>query len=145
MSVAALRLAETRRVTITGRAATAMTIEVMLRREARRRWDDESKARILSEAMAPGAVVAEVARRHGVASSLIFTWRSRMARQASGPRFLPVHITADTTPGGAPPAGAAPAGAAQRFEVVLRGGRVLRLPLDIHPGRAAALARALET
>ncbi len=121
-----------------------MTVEVMLRREPRRRWDDDSKARILSEAMAPGAVVAEVARRNRVSASLIFTWRSRMARQGSGPRFLPVHIDADGTPASALPGGVVSAAAEQRVEVVLRGGRVLRLPLDIPPARAAALARALE-
>ena len=31
----------------------------------------------------PGAVVSEVARRHGVAQSLLFTWR-RQARTAAG-------------------------------------------------------------
>jgi transposase-like protein len=57
-----------------------MSVEVMLAREPRRRWSEAAKARILDEALAPGAVVAEVARRHRVSSSLIFTWRSRMGR-----------------------------------------------------------------
>ena len=30
----------------------------------RRRWSDEEKGRIVAEAIAPGAVIADVARRH---------------------------------------------------------------------------------
>jgi transposase len=32
----------------------------------RRRWSDEVKARIVAESFAPGAVVSDVARRHGL-------------------------------------------------------------------------------
>ena len=34
--------------------------------ERRRRWRDEDKLRIVAEAEAPGAVFAEVARRHDI-------------------------------------------------------------------------------
>ena len=47
--------------------------------ERRRRWNRDEKARIVEETLMPGAVVCEVARRHGVAQSLLFTWR-RQAR-----------------------------------------------------------------
>ena len=40
--------------------------------ERRRRWNRDEKARIVEEALAPGAVVSEVARRHAVAQSLLF-------------------------------------------------------------------------
>jgi len=33
----------------------------------RRRWSDEEKGRIVAEAIAPGAVIADVARRHDLA------------------------------------------------------------------------------
>ena len=49
--------------------------------ERRRRWSRDEKARMVEETLAPGAVVSEVARRHGVAQSLLFTWR-RLARAA---------------------------------------------------------------
>ena len=49
--------------------------------ERRRRWSRDEKARMVEETLAPGAVVSEVARRHGVAQSLLFTWR-RLARTA---------------------------------------------------------------
>jgi transposase len=63
--------------------------------ERRRRWSQDDKARIVEETLAPGAKVTEVARRNGVAASLVFTWR-RQARtiEQVGPRFAPVQIAA---------------------------------------------------
>lgn len=48
-------------------------------RRSRRSWSDEQKRRIVAEAFAPGASVAEVARRHGVNANLVFSWH-RLAR-----------------------------------------------------------------
>ena len=63
--------------------------------ERRRRWSPDDKARIVEETLAPGAKVTEVARRNGVAASVVFTWR-RQARTAErvGPCFAPVRIAA---------------------------------------------------
>jgi transposase len=52
--------------------------------ERRRRWSKDEKSRIVEETLMPGAVVSEVARRHGVAQSLLFTWR-RLARTGNRP------------------------------------------------------------
>src|SRR5271169_1813789 len=73
--------------------------------ERRRRWSKDEKARIVEETLMPGAVVSEVARRHGVAQSLLFTWR-RLARTAGPARrdesiLLPVEIDATAPPSGA--------------------------------------------
>jgi transposase len=43
--------------------------------ERRRRWHEEDRCRILAAAFSPGAVVADVARRFDVATSLIYKWR----------------------------------------------------------------------
>lgn len=43
--------------------------------ERRRRWRAEHKAAVLEEAFQPGAVVADVARRYEVSTSLIYQWR----------------------------------------------------------------------
>jgi transposase len=43
--------------------------------ERRRRWSSEERRQILAEANAPGAIVAEVARRADVCTSLIYKWR----------------------------------------------------------------------
>jgi transposase len=54
--------------------------------ERRRRWSDEERARILAAVDEPGAVVAEVARRADVCTSLVYQWRreARAAANASG-------------------------------------------------------------
>jgi len=54
-----------------------MRVEVLGGVERRRRWSRDDKMRIIEETLAPGAVVTEIARRHGIATSLVFTWRRR--------------------------------------------------------------------
>ena len=72
-----------------------MKVEV-LGVERRRRWRDDEKRRIVAETLEPSATITEVARRNGVAVSLVFTWR-RLAREGrlgdlAPPSFLPVQI-----------------------------------------------------
>ena len=43
----------------------------------RRRWSLEARQRIVAEALAPGASVAAVARRHDLNANLIFKWLRR--------------------------------------------------------------------
>ena len=45
--------------------------------ERRRKWSRDDRLRIVQETLADGAVVAEIARRNEVASSLIYTWRKQ--------------------------------------------------------------------
>src|ERR1700730_18407779 len=40
----------------------------------RRRWSDNEKGRIVAEAIAPGAVDADVARRHALAPQHLWNW-----------------------------------------------------------------------
>src|SRR5512135_1808582 len=72
----------------------------MLGAERRRRWSYDEKVRLIEETLQAGETVCGVARRHGVAASLLFTWR-RQARQGrlgceAVPALVPVEIT--TTP-----------------------------------------------
>ena len=55
--------------------------------ERRRRWSEEDRARILAEIEAPGAVVAEVARRADICTSLVYKWRREARKSASAERF----------------------------------------------------------
>jgi transposase len=76
-----------------------MRVEVLGGLERRRRWSRDDKARIVEETLGPGAKVTEVARRNGVAASVVFTWRrqARTVAQAE-PRFAPVQIAAAIEP-----------------------------------------------
>ncbi len=51
--------------------------------ERRRRWSEEDRSRILAAISEPGAVVADVARREDICTSLVFKWR-RAARREEG-------------------------------------------------------------
>ena len=55
--------------------------------ERRRRWSEEERVQILTEAFSPGACVAEVARRHDVSTALVYTWRNKLRRSISEPNF----------------------------------------------------------
>ena len=62
----------------------------------RRRWSDEAKGRIVAEAIAPGAVISDVARRHDLVPQHLWNWikaarEGRFALPADGlPAFVPV-------------------------------------------------------
>ncbi len=44
-------------------------------RSNRRRFSDEQKRAIVQETEKPGVSVAQVCRRHGIATSMVFRWR----------------------------------------------------------------------
>ena len=44
---------------------------------ARRNWPDDTKARIVEEALAPDVNVSAIARRYGMAPSQLFGWRRK--------------------------------------------------------------------
>jgi len=65
--------------------------------ERRRRWSDEERLQVLSEAFAPGVRVADVCRRHDISTGLIYTWRRKLldaeaAQKASAPEALPAPL-----------------------------------------------------
>ena len=67
-------------------------VTVMTGPERRRRWCDEDRFAILEAACAPGAVVADVARRYDVCTSLIYKWR-RAAQGEAPAAFMPVMLS----------------------------------------------------
>jgi len=59
--------------------------------ERRRRWASAQKLRIVQETLEPGAVTTLVARRYGISTGLLYTWRKQaLAGALAG--FLPVRI-----------------------------------------------------
>jgi transposase len=126
------------------------TATVLVGRERRRRWAGSEKRRIVEESFAPGASVAEVARRHELHPNQLHGWR-KDARLGSLPVasglqacFAPVEIVSADAVALAPPAARPEATRPMMIEVVLRNGRVVRFPDRIGVRRAARLADALD-
>jgi transposase len=124
-----------------------MTATILTGAERRRRWNSAEKLRIVEESLAGEASVAEVARRHDVHPNLLHLWR-RQARTGvlsiapeDGSRFVPIAVAST---GGTPAVTVRGSDFGPVIEVVLRNGRVLRVPEGIAPARAVALADALE-
>jgi transposase-like protein len=59
-------------------------IEVITGVERQRKWSAEEKAEIVAESLAEGAVVSEVARRHGLSPQQLFGWRARLRDAVKG-------------------------------------------------------------
>jgi transposase len=70
--------------------------------ECRRRWSYDEKVRLVEETLQTWETVCGVARRHGVAHSLLFTWRRQARRGCLGgdasAALVPVEITAGPIP-----------------------------------------------
>ena len=119
-----------------------MAGEVLSGPERRRRWGHEEKARLVAEVMVPGAKVTEIARRHGISRSLLYTWRREAERESASsggapmlPDLVPVMI-ADARE--VPKASAATAKQTGAIEIVLpSGARVtIRGRIEEHTLRA---------
>ena len=67
------------------------------KRAPRRRYSDETKARILAECEAAGASVASVAMAHGINANVVHSWRRRRAlpivAASDAPQFLPMNLS----------------------------------------------------
>ena len=51
---------------------------VVVQVERRRRWSDATKLAILKETVEPGVIVSAVARRHGIHTGQLYTWRKQL-------------------------------------------------------------------
>ena len=71
-------------------------IEVITGAGSRRKWASDVKADIIMEALAPGAVVSHVARRHDMGPQQLFGWlrEARKAAEPSPGAFVPVVVDA---------------------------------------------------
>ncbi len=110
---------------------------------ARRRWTEEDKHRLVAETLAPGETVHGVARRHGVNTSQLFTWRKQL-------RIEPERVAAPAAAGFAAvtiaPTTACPAddtASSGLIEIELAGGDRVRISGAPDPGVVAAALRVL--
>ena len=106
--------------------------------ETRRRWTAEERRQIVAESET-GSVSA-VARRHGIAVSLVFRWRrqaglpgKRASVKKADAVFVPVVLAAPAAPPKTAEAPAVPAPDSCVIEIELAGGRRVRLsgPVDV--------------
>ena len=111
--------------------------------ERRRRWSDEERLEILNEAFAPGACVADVARRRDVSTALLYTWRRKL-RDAHGepepddlapPGFAAAVMIED--------AGVAPSGPQPAIVIDLARGKRISIFASASPALVAAALKAL--
>jgi len=132
--------------------AECRRVEVLTCPGRRRRWSAEEEARVVAEAMAPGATVPEVARRWQLSSQQVFGWR-REAREGllalpAGepvvgppvPDFVP--IFAGPTVSAASPASAPEAAFVPAIEVEIAGA-VVRVRPGMDAGLLTSVLRAV--
>jgi transposase len=70
---------------------------VLVRVERRRRWSDDEKLAILKETTQPGVIIAVVARRHGIGTGQLYTWRRQLLKGAMA-GFVPVELVRSEPP-----------------------------------------------
>lgn len=114
--------------------------EILTQPERRRRWISEQKLALVAEMLRPGASPTQIARRYGISTGLLYTWR-RLARDgalalvpAVAAEFMPVEIVAPA------PAEREAAGGVGEMVIELPGER--RVRVDRHVD-AEALRRVL--
>ena len=113
-------------------------VEVLTGPGRRRTWDGATKARVVAESYAPGAVVSAVARRWQIAPQQLFTWR----REARAAGLEASRGEAAFVPIVAEPLAAAVVASEAIIEVVL-GGAVVRVSPGVDPALLTAVLRAV--
>ena len=124
------------------------------RGERRRSWKAEQKREIAAESLEPGASPVAVARKHGISTGQLYTWRQQLLRNAVGaagdtkPSFVRVDVVAGLprleaaipAPPTAPPAAPSTAQPDGRIEITLSRGVSVRVDAKVD---GAALRRVL--
>ncbi|MBS0274775.1 MAG: transposase [Proteobacteria bacterium] len=102
--------------------------------DARRRWSDEDKQIIIEESKT--APVARVAKKYGVATSLLFRWRRQQGIGASplpmAKSFAPVVLSPPEMSG------------SRSIEIVLGNGRRILVSHDVEVATLKRVIEALE-
>lgn len=113
--------------------------------DTRRRWSEDEKQAIITEAMQRGVNISAIARRHGITPNLLFRWRkaAQIEAKLGAPAFLPVSLTVPMKSGetGCDRNASEAAAVDNRIEIELTNGRRVR----VGPGAdMAALKRILD-
>jgi len=139
-------------------SALNQRIELITRGERRRRWSVEQKREIAAESLEAGISPITVARRYGISSGLLYTWRRHLLEgslgvprqpQAKFARVEVMAVPADPAPAVSPVAPAIPSGPMNHpdgmIEITLPGGVSVRVDARVDSDALrrvlAALAR----
>jgi len=136
-------------------SARTQRIELITRSERRRRWSVEQKREIAAESLEAGISPITVARRYGISSGLLYTWRRHLLEgslgvprqpQAKFARVEVMAVPADPAPALPPvaPAAAAPSGPMNgMIEIALPGGVSVRVDAQVDSGALRRVLAAL--
>jgi transposase len=135
-------------------------MEIITRGERRRSWTADQKSQIVAESLGPELTPTEVARKHGISTGQLYTWRrQRLNIQTAvvtraAPRFAEVDLAPGPSPveatdpqsleAPAPLAPLAPSRPEGLIEVVLPGGVVVRMDAHVDGGALRRVLAALE-
>jgi transposase len=122
---------------VSGRSAR---VEVLPRADRRRSWTLEQKREIVGESLGPDLTPTEVARKHGIRTGQIHTWRRQLldvrgTPLLQAPRFASVELAPPPTATSSDPAASAAPPPPGSIEVVLPGGVLVRVDAHVD-GRA---------
>jgi transposase len=107
--------------------------------DTRRRWSAAEKAAIVAEASGNCSSISAVARRHGIKPSLLFRWRKALAEpDIAQPAFVPIALPAPVPPTPITPA------QPDTIDILVAGGRTVRVRTDIDPAALMRIILALE-
>jgi len=110
--------------------------------ERRRRWSAEERAQILAAIDEPGAVVAEVARRADICTSLVYKWRREARGGADACGFAQVIVK--DAPAPAPPSSQSDESEVGAILVEMKGARI-RIGANASSALIAATLKALRS
>ena len=107
-------------------------IEVITGVERRRRWSWDQKRAIVEESLAPHASASAIARKHGIGTGQLYTWRRQLLRRqlAGTPRFARVEVAAEPPRLTGPIVGYG-VGTAGTIEITLADGTTVRVNADV--------------
>jgi transposase len=116
----------------------------------RRSWSTEQKNATVAEIDVGGATLSEVARRHGVHANVLFRWRRELGSAMGTPpddaatatavpatSFVPLTLSSSSTP-------ACTLTRPGTIEIVLDGGRAVRVGSDVDTAALVRIVEALE-
>jgi transposase len=128
-------------------SGSVQRVEVFTGTGRRRRWTAEQKAAIVAETYERGETVSAVARRHGLTTQQLFTWRRDARRaQASASRmaFAPVVLERSRPHAGDAPIAPSHSGSSSVIEIRI-GAATVRVPPGTEPATLQLVLHALTT